>query len=553
MRPLRIAALAALALGSLVCVVPACSLLVESSPTQCQTDADCYSRGGSFATSLCISGRCLGPEGGGVDAGSCVTNAECTTKLGAPSLCRKRDRVCARILTPECPATSGDTQDDDAIILGALNSVSGPNGTSGIARQRSLELALSEIKASVVGIRASAGGKARPLVFVECDDSADSLVPARHLVEDLQLPAIVGIASSTRVIDVATRYTIPAGVLLISPVATSPAITSLEDNDLLWRTSPSDTVQALALNDQLAALETKYRADNAVPAATKIRIAVVYIADSYGLGLYEALTRDGKINGRPIGDPTNSGLVTALSYPPSPTDLSAQVANLLDQPQRPTIVVAFGSAEIITKLVPPLEAGWGTTAPRPLYLFSDAVQKNELLELVASNNALRKRIRGTVPGAPRSSNAFKSFVAKYEGAYGGPAPSVFGMAGTYDSAFLLGYLLAAAGEQPITGDVLQRGFARLVTGTKIEAGGTNMNKGLAALTAPGSFDFEGASGPLDFDLATGEATSNVDVWCVSKGTAGKPAFVPSGRLYDAEVGSVTGTYDLAACQGAATD
>ncbi|MDB4941018.1 MAG: uncharacterized protein JWP97_552 [Labilithrix sp.] len=547
MRPLRLAA------GLLATLVAACSLLVEASPAQCKVDADCYTRGGEFAEAVCLHDRCIAPDGGGVDAGLCTTNKECTAKLGAPSLCRSTDHVCVRLLSPECQTLDGDTQDDDAIIFGALNSISGPNGTSGVARQNAGDLALGEIKVSVGGIRASAGGKSRPLAFVQCDDAADSLTPARHLVEDLRLPAIVGVASSSRVIDVATKVTIPNGVLLITPVATSPAITSLADNGLLWRTSPSDVVQAIALNDQLVALEAKYRVDNAVPAATKIRIAIVYINESYGLGLYEAVTRDGKINGKPIGDPSNSGLVTALSYPPSPTDLAAQVSNLLDQPLRPNIVVAFGSAEIITKLVPPLEAGWGSGAPRPLYLFSDAVQKTELLDLVSSNNALRKRIRGTVPAAPRSSSTFQSFIGKYEGTYGGPAPSVFGMAGTYDSVFLLGYLVGAAGERPITGAELAKGFARLVSGAKIEAGGTKMNAGLAALTAPGSVDFEGASGPLDFDLMTGEAPSNVDVWCIDAPAPGKPAFMPSGRLYDATAGAVTGTFNVPACHAGAAD
>jgi len=533
-------------------LVSACSLLLETSPSQCASDGDCYARGGAFATSVCTTGRCVPPQSEGGIIGGCVTNQECTGKLVAPAICRQRDHLCIRLLSPECSRITGDVLDDSVIIFGSINSTTGTNGPSGLARQNSAELALNEIKASVSGIRPSPDGKPRPLALVACDDTADSVIPAQHLVNDLEVPAIIGIASSSRVIDVATKVTIPKGVLLLSAAATSPAITSLPDKNLLWRTAPTDALQSLAIVDQLPALEAKYRADNAVPVATKVRVAFVYINEAYGLGLYEAVTRAGQLNGKPIGDPTNNGLTSALSYPTDPADLEPQITNILGQSPRPNLIVGFGSTELITKFLTPLELRWGAS-PRPVYLFADAAQKTELLDAVAADNALRKRIRGSVPAVSRTSGNFKSFVFKYEGAFGSPAPSVFGMAGSYDSVFLLGYAVAAAGPRPITGDELQKGFARLVTGATVDAGGTSMNTGLRALTDPGNFDFEGASGPLDFDLATGEAPSNIDVWCIKKDGTGRPVFLPSGRLYDAKTSKMTGLYSTTACQGGATD
>ncbi len=546
MRAARLLGVCALAL------VSACSLLLETSASQCESDGDCYARGGEFATSVCTSGRCVAPSGEGGIIGGCVTNQECTDKLAAPAICRQRDHLCIRLLSPECARITGDVLDDSVIIFGSINSVTGTNGPSGLARQSSAELALNEIKASVSGIRPNADGKPRPLALVSCDDTVDSLAPARHLANDLEVPAIIGIASSSRVIDVATNVTIPKGVLLLTAAATSPAITSLPDKNLLWRTAPTDALQALAIVDQLPAIEAKYRADNAVPVTTKVRVAFVYINEAYGLGLYEPVTRAGQLNGKPIGDATNNGLTSALSYPTDPVDLEAQITNVLAQSPRPNLIVGFGSTELITKFLTPLEQRWGA-APRPVYLFADAAQKTELLDAVAADNSLRKRVRGSVPAVSRTSGNFKSFVFKYEGAFGSPAPSVFGMAGSYDSVFLLGYAVAAAGTRPITGDELQKGFARLVTGATVDVGGTSMNTGFQALAAPGSFDFEGASGPLDFDLTTGEAPSNIDVWCIKKDGTGRPVFLPSGRLYDAKTAKVTGTYSTTACQGGPTD
>jgi ABC-type branched-subunit amino acid transport system substrate-binding protein len=534
-----------LLLGATLAGTSACSLLLESSPSQCSTDADCLSRGAEFAASVCTDERCVVTPLANL---ACNTNVECTQKLGGPAICRARDRRCAALLSPECPVVHGDVTNDDTIVFGTMFTLTGTNGPAGLARQRSAELALDEIKQSVGGIRSGVDGRPRPLAIVECDDNLDSVKPAAHLVDDVGVQAIVGVASSSRVIEVATSVTIPKGVLLISPTATTPALTSLPDANLVWRTSPSDALQSIALVDQLPALEAKYRTDNVVPAATKLGVTFVYVNEAYGLGLYEAVTRSGQLNGKPIGDAANAGLSEGRTYTPNPTDLEPQIAATLAESPRPAIIVLFGTTEVVTKFMAPLESRWGTSAPRPLYLLADGGQKTELLDLAAADDALRKRVRGTVPAASRSSSNFDSFVFKYEGQFGGPVPSVFGMAGTYDAMFLLGYSVAAAGSRPLSGDELQKGFGKLVSGTKIAVGGTSMNAGFQALTSPGSFDFDGASGPLDFDLATGEARSNIDVWCIAKDATGRPVFAPSKRLFDATTNAMAGTFDAATCK-----
>jgi len=534
-----------LLLGAAFVGTSACSLLLESSPSQCSTDADCLSRGPEFAASVCTDSRCVVVP---FEKLTCSTNVECTQKLGGPAICRASDRRCAALLSPECPAVYGDITNDDTLVFGTIFTLTGNNGPAGLARQRSAELALDEIKQSVGGIRSGVDGRPRPLALVECDDNVDSVRPATHLVDDVGVQAILGVASSSRVIEVATNVTIPKGVLLISPTATTPALTSLPDANLVWRTSPSDALQSIALVDQLPALEAKYRTDNVVPAGTKLGVTFVYVNESYGLGLYEAVRRNGLLNGKPIGEATNAGLSEGRSYAPNPTDLEPQIAATLAESPRPAIVVLFGTTEVITKFMGPLESRWGTSAPRPLYLLADGGQKTELLDLAAADDSLRKRVRGSVPAASRTSSNFDTFVFKYEGQFGGPAPSVFGMAGAYDSVFLLGYSVAAAGSRAITGEELQKGFGRLVSGAKVNVGGTSMNAGLQALTSPGTFDFDGASGPLDFDLTTGEARSNIDVWCIAKDATGRPVFVPSKRLFDAKTNAMAGTFDAIACK-----
>ncbi len=67
---------------------------------------------------------------------------------------------------------------------------------------------------------------------------------AKHLVDDVQVPAILGPAFSGVAINTAKQITIPSKVLLVSASATSPLITDLDDDGLVWRTCPSDALQS---------------------------------------------------------------------------------------------------------------------------------------------------------------------------------------------------------------------------------------------------------------------------------------------------------------------
>ena len=56
------------------------------------------------------------------------------------------------------------------------------------------------------------------------------------------------------------------------------------------------------------------------------------------------------------------------------------------------------------------------------------------------------------------------------------------------------------------------------------------------------FDFDGASGPLDFDTQIGEAPADISVFCVGRPDGKTASFVDSGRYYSAASGAMTGTY-----------
>ncbi len=526
-----------------VFLASACSFFLNASDKQCSSYSDCGAHGGEFVGAICgRTGVCR----------PCTTNKECIDGLGKAAMCihpkvechareqsnaeaqidactQERSR-CQVLESVDCKTILGDPANDDAVLIGSLFSLTGSNALAGLARMKGVENAFKEI--SSVGIP-SPGRNARTLVVLECDEGANVTRAATHLVQDLRVAAIVGPESSQDTTDV-SHISIPSGTLLISPSATSKRITDLVDNDLVWRTAPSDVLQTQVLVDQLAALESAFV--TAHP-NTKTKVAFVYSEDDYGRDLLDLIFAKAKLNGKALDDAENQSQILKLNYPHNAENLQAQVSQVLAAAPRPAIVVGLGSREIASKFLTPLEAGWGAEPP-PEYLFSDAVHKQELLDAV-SDDRLRKRVRGTIP-APQATAAFHAFVAKYG------TPQVLGVAGAYDSMFLITYALVDP-PKVVTGDVIQKGFRYLVDGPKVDVGGANLSMGFQALFArtdggaAATFNFEGASGPLDFDLDRGEAPSNIEVWCIGT-DQGKPVFGASGRYYDASRAEIIGSF-----------
>jgi len=525
----RLAAAAALP------VLAACSLIVQSSGVQCNTDQDCLARGfdAGGAPIVCSSDHvCVGPGVGG----PCSTNAECITRnAGAPAICRKDTQTCVSLLSPDCPKVYGDPSNDDAIVLGGLYTLSGVNQSSGVARMQSIELAIDDFTQTVVGLPGGSDGKPRPLVLVECDDQSDNghaTDAANHLI-DVGVPAILGPGGSGLVTAVIQNATIPAGVLVISASATSTSLSGI--SPLFWRTAPSDNIQAIAMQDQVGALETAFKAAN--PTITKLKLAVAYQNNTYGTGLFGALSAGLTLNGLPVTDPGNNGFFTPLSYDATTLDPSAAAATVLSDEDN--LIVGIGTTEIITQFLTPIETNWNASAPRPLYLFSDAGEKPELLTAVTGNDALRTRVRGTVPGTDNP--LFGTFSLQYEGKYGSTA-DVFGMAGAYDSLYLVAYDIVALGTQPITGMNIANAMAKMIGGQKLAVGAANIKTAIQVLESGNAIDIDGASGPLDFDLNAHEAKSDITVWCISKDGSGNPIFASSGRYYDSPSGTMKGTF-----------
>lgn len=515
----------------------ACSLIVQRDGVQCKADVDCTNRGGAFAKSKCDTATSVC-----IDA--CKVNADCPQ----PAVCRMSQ--CVGLLSPECDRTipalgMGQAVDENAILLGGLFALKGTNASSGIARMNSVDVAISNVARDVVGLPGGTGGKPRPLLTIVCTDTDAnnmdvSQAAATHLI-DIGAVAVMGPGSSGLVLNVAKNITVPGNEFLITPSATTTQLTAL--SPLVWRTAPSDEIQSRALSASVTELEAKYRVDNMVMMATPIKLAIVYKNDSYGNDLFKLVAGNAKINGLPITDAMNAANYRGIQFDPM-LDLASVVTDLTNF--KPHLIALFGTTEVIEKILKPLELAWPAMTLRPAYLLADGGRKGELLTAVAGNDPLRLRIRGTVPGVNENTNQlFKLFRLAYQSKFQSTmacpnsiCPDVFGMAGAYDSVYLVSLAIASipAG-MPITGAGIAAGMTKMTGGTKFQVGMDKLQDAINLMAAGKALDVDGASGPLDFDNTAHEAPSDIQVWCVSGAD-----FYTTGRFYNATTKVMSGVF-----------
>ena len=142
------------------------------------------------------------------------------------------------------PLLAGVARAQEEVKLGALMDVTGPIANFMPALLAAQQLAVDEVNANG-GIL---GGKKLRLVVVDTQGTEQGAVDAaRKLASVENVPIIVGPLLSGTVIPAAGSVTIAAGVPLIAPTATSPAITTMPKNDMLFRIVPSDTYQGKVL------------------------------------------------------------------------------------------------------------------------------------------------------------------------------------------------------------------------------------------------------------------------------------------------------------------
>ncbi|MBW6506826.1 MAG: ABC transporter substrate-binding protein [Rhodobacteraceae bacterium] len=161
----------------------------------------------------------------------------------------------------------------EEIKLGISVGFTGPLESLAPQMAAGAELAMAEVSASGLLL----GGSTVTAVRGDstCIDAAAATATVERLVTAERVRGIVGGMCSGETTASLQNVAMPNGIVMISPSATSPALSTLEDNGLFFRTSPSDARQGVVMTDILLERGIK-------------TAAVTYTNNDYGKGLADS-------------------------------------------------------------------------------------------------------------------------------------------------------------------------------------------------------------------------------------------------------------------------
>lgn len=464
-----------------------CSLITDFS--ECSTDADCTA--GSCNAGVCESQGCT------------VTNDCASGQTCIWGACRKLDESMCTIDEDAEPPGSQAT-----LHVGMLLPYTGRNATKADATGKSVETAFRQINTTHDGVHKV------HLSALRCDtqQNADHATEvAKYLVNELGVQSVIGSISSTETLAVAD-ITIPAGVALVSPASTSPTITTLEDNDLVWRTIVSDALQGPAIAQIVA--DGGYT-----------KLLVLALEDAYGQGLFNSFIAavDDSIELEAINySVDDSGDLVVDSLVEQATTL------LVTDGYQPDAVIVMGSLEG-QQLIFALDSTFFESlaeADKPIWILSEAGRDAGLLD--AQYADVWSRLQGTIIQTPES-DVYDDFALRLRTNYMLEAAEHPFADKAYDAAWLVA-LAHGAAVDPLqtTGADVAAMLAKTATGDAF-APGDDLKTALDRLAGDG-LDYTGASGPVDFDPATGDVQSEISRWVINTNGA-DPVFETTDVVY----------------------
>lgn len=343
------------------------------------------------------------------------------------------------------------------VKVGVLLGFTGPIESLTPGMAEGAELAMSEVNASGLFLDG-----ASPLVSVRADstcvDAAAATAAAETLITADGVAAIMGADCSGVTTAVATGVAIPNGVTMISPSATSPALTDLDDQGMFFRTAPSDARQGEVL--------TAILVEKGI-----MNVAVTYTNSDYGKGLSDAFAANYTAAG---------GTITInTAHDDGKADYSAEVAALAAAGGDSLVVLGYADQGGVGIIRGAVDTGAFTS-----FVLGDGMYSDSLI--AAIGEGLEGTI-GTVPWSEGEGN--DAFIAAAEAA--GVNPDGSYRRESYDAAALIAFAMQKAGSADrasVAANVLDVANA---PGEKILPG--QLAKGLEILKAGGDIDYVGAT------------------------------------------------------------
>ena len=370
---------------------------------------------------------------------------------------------------------------DGTLKVGAIAPLTGSLDAFGGAGEAAVELAVAQANDALE----AAGLDGKVEAIVEDGQSTESQAAtsaAEKLVRTDDVSCIVGEWASGSTEAVAESVTIDEGIPLISPASTAGSITDL---DGVYRVVPSDNLQA----DVLAAAI----ADDLGGKGT---VSVAALNNTYGTGLAEAFTKAATDAGLTVNDPV---LIAEAAK-----QLDTEAGTLVEGSPDAFVVIAYPGEW--TVLGPALARTgkwdaaktWGTDGLRDEGLAGEKANAG---------------MRGTAPATDETSELATAFQDLWDEEV--DVDRALFDSGNFDATLLcvLAAVKAGSTDPGDIGDALQD-----VSGPGgDEADFRDLESAFTMLADGDDIDFQGVTGPIDFDENGDVTAASYDVWTFEGG------------------------------------
>ena len=362
-----------------------------------------------------------------------------------------------------------DQASTDEIKIGVILGFTGPIESLTPTMASSAELAMKEVSDS--GLLLGGAKVSSVRADSTCVDAGAATSAAERLVTSDNVAAIMGADCSGVTTAIANNVAVPNGVTIISPSATSPALTDIDDKGYFFRTAPSDARQG-----QVLAQVVMDRGIN--------EVAVTYTSNDYGAGLKDSFVS--------AFEAMNGSVTAVVPHEDGKADYSSEVATLSASGAKELVVLGYvdqGGRGLISASI--------ETGAFSRFILADGMIGDSLIENVDGDLT---GTFGTLPGSEsEGAKMFMSLASSNDIPGDGPFEPE-----SYDAAALI-MLAIQAGNSADRSSIAQNvmGVAN-APGTEIFPG--ELAKALQILKDGGEINYQGATNVEFSDV--GEASGS---------------------------------------------
>ena len=373
---------------------------------------------------------------------------------------------------------------DDKATIGVLYAYTGDLGSYGEPETDAMKMAVKEVNEN-----GGVLGKKLTLLIEDTKSSDDvAIAKAHELVGRYKVPVIIGTTGSGPCLAI-IDYTTSNGVLQISPSVTAAEFTDFKDNDLFFRTCPSDALQGTAM------------ARLAIQQGHKTASTLV-VWNPYGIGFEEAFTKKFELLGGKVLD--------SVRYDPDTTTFNSEVEK----------VAAKNPDFVMLCAYPDTGSGMLKAAYKKGYmdnidwLLTEGLMSDDLAEMVGKDDAgnyIIAGLKGTAPDPRVVGPAYDDFKRNYTDLYG--QEPIGYCANAYDAVALVALAMEKAGD--VSSGTVIRDSLRDVANLPADIKTTDIGEALRIIREGHySVNYLGASGDISFDK-DGDVKGSYCEWSIA--------------------------------------